>query len=116
MPVVEILSGAAARGKRTTLLSLSLLALIWRLSDLVEEATAGTPKMSMGIWIITDGAAVVVQIVIVCVLACIVFIAYSHMRQESTPESKDPQTRALATERTQTAFGSPTLEILHSAT
>ena len=90
MPVVEILSGAAAKRTRTKLLFLSLLALIWRLSDLVEEAITGTPKMSMGTWIITGVNAVVVQLVIVGVLACIVFIAYRHMRQEFTPESKDP--------------------------
>jgi hypothetical protein len=90
MPVIEILSGAAAKGTRTTLLLLSLLTLLWRLSDLVEEAITGTPKMSMGTWLITGGDAVVVQIVIVGVLGCVVFIAYSHMRQEFTPESKDP--------------------------
>lgn len=90
MPVVKILSGAAARGIRSTLLFLSLLALIWRLSDLVEEAITGTPKMSMGTWIITGGDAVAVQIVIVGVLGCMVFIAYNHMRQETTPGSKDP--------------------------
>ena len=90
MPVIEILSGAAAKGTRTKLLFLSLLALIWRLSDLIEEAITGTPKMSMGTWVITGGDAVVVQIVIVGVLGCIVFIAYSHMRQKFTPGSKDP--------------------------
>jgi len=31
-----------------------------------------------------------VQIVIVGVLGCMVFIAYNHMRQETTPGSKDP--------------------------
>jgi hypothetical protein len=90
MPVIEILSGAAAKGTRTTLLLLSLLTLLWRLSDLVEEAITGTPKMSMGTWLITGGDAVVVQIVIVGVLGCVVFIAYSHMRQEFTAGSKDP--------------------------
>jgi hypothetical protein len=90
MPVIEILSGAAAKGTRTKLLFLSLLALIWRLSDLVEEAITGTPKMSMGTWIITGVNAVVVQLVIVGVLACIVFIAYRHMRREFTPGSKGP--------------------------
>jgi hypothetical protein len=90
MPVIEILSGAAAKGTSTKLFLLSLLTLLWRLSDLVEEAITGTPKMSMGTWLITDGDAVVLQIVIVGVLGCIVFIAYSHMRQEFTPGSKDP--------------------------
>ena len=90
MPVIKILSGAAARGIRRTLLFLSLLALIWRLSDLIEEAISGAPKMSMGTWLITGGDAVAAQIAIVGVLGCIVFIAYSHMRQESRPESRDP--------------------------
>jgi hypothetical protein len=90
MPVIEILSGAAAKANRTTLLFLSLLALIWRLSDLIEEAITGTPKMSMGTWVITGGDAAVVQIVIVGVLGCIVLIAYSHMRQKFPPGSKDP--------------------------
>jgi hypothetical protein len=90
MSVIKMLSGAAARGNRTKFLFLSLLALLWRLSDLAEEAITGTLKMSMGTWIITGGHAVVVQLVIVGVLACIVFIAHRHMRQESTPEPKDP--------------------------
>jgi hypothetical protein len=90
MPVIEILSGAAAKGTRTKLLLLSLLTLLWRLSDLVEEAITGTPKMSMGTWLITGRDAVAVQIAIVGILGCIVFVAYSQMREEITPGSKDP--------------------------
>ena len=89
MAIIEILSAAAAKATRTTLLFLSLLTLIWRLSDLVEEAIAGTPKMSMGRWLITGCDAAVVQIVIVGVLARIVFVTYSHIRQEFPPGSKD---------------------------
>jgi hypothetical protein len=94
MSVIKMLSDAdadaAAKRTRTALLLLSLLTLIWRLSDLIEEAITGTPKMSMGTWLITGGDAVVVQIVIVGTLGCIVFTAYSHMRQESTSGSKAP--------------------------
>jgi hypothetical protein len=84
MTVIERLSRAAARGTRAKFLFLSLLTLIWRMSDLVDEATSGTPKMSLGTWLITGSDAVAVQIVIVGFLVCIVFIAYTHMRQEST--------------------------------
>jgi hypothetical protein len=90
MPVIEILSRAAAKGARTAFLFLSLLTLIWRLSDLVEEAITRTPKMSVGTWVITGVDAVVVQLVIVGALGCIVFTSYSHMRQEFTPGSKHP--------------------------
>jgi hypothetical protein len=90
MSVIEMLSGAAAKGSRAKVLFLSLLTLIWRASDLVEEAITRTPKMSMGKWHLTGSDAVVVQIVIIGVLTCIVFIAYRHMRQEFTPESKKP--------------------------
>jgi hypothetical protein len=84
MPVIETLSRAATKGTRTKLVFLSALTLIWRLSDLVEEAITGTPKMSMGTWLITGGDALVTQIVIIAVLACTVFISYGHMRREST--------------------------------
>ena len=90
MPVIEKVCGAASRRIRTTLLFLSLPVLIWRLSDLVEEAITGTLKMSIGTWVITGGDAVVVQLVIIGALGCFVFIVYTHMRQEFTPGSKDP--------------------------
>ena len=84
MPVIEIFSRAATKGTRTKLVFLSALTLIWRLSDLVEEAITETPKMSMGTWLITGDDALVTQIVIIAVLACTVFISYGHMRREST--------------------------------
>ena len=90
MPAIEILSNAPAKGIRTSLLLLSLLTLIWRVSDLIEEAIVGTPKMTMGTWFITGVDAAVIQIVIIAVLSCIVFIAYSHMRQTFIAESKCP--------------------------
>ncbi|MEH6611282.1 MAG: hypothetical protein V7696_18060 [Halioglobus sp.] len=90
MPVIEKVSGAAARRIRAALLFLWLLLLIWRLFDLVEEAITGTLKMSIGTWGITGVDAGVVQLVIVGALGCIVFIAYSHTRQELSPGSKDP--------------------------
>jgi hypothetical protein len=86
MPVIKILSNAAAKGRCPKLLALSLLTLIWRLSDLFEEVITGTPGMSIGTWLITGGDALVTQIVIIVVLACTVFICYCHMRQEHTPE------------------------------
>jgi hypothetical protein len=85
MPVTKTLSRAAARGARAKFLFLSLLTLIWRLSDLLDEAIAGTPKMSLGPWLITGGDALVAQIVIIAVLAGTVFFSYGHMRRESTP-------------------------------
>lgn len=81
MHIIETLFGAAAISTRTKVLFLSILALIWRLSDFIEEAITGTLKMSMGTWIITGVHAEVVQLVIVGVLACIVFIAYRDMPQ-----------------------------------
>jgi hypothetical protein len=83
MTVIERLSRAAARGTRAKFLLLSLVTLIWRMSDLADEAISGTPKMSLATWHITGGDAVAVQIVLVGVLASTVFAAYNHMRQES---------------------------------
>ncbi|MFT6956421.1 MAG: hypothetical protein ACJAYC_001425 [Halieaceae bacterium] len=61
MPVIEKESGAATKRTRATRLFLSLLVMIWRLLDLVEEAITRTPKMSIGTWGITGVDAVVVQ-------------------------------------------------------
>jgi hypothetical protein len=87
MPVIEKVSSAAARRIRTTLLFLSLPLLVWRLTDFIEEAITRSPGMSMGTWLITGGDALVTQIVIIAVLACTVFISYSHMQRDPTPGS-----------------------------
>ncbi|MFT7266331.1 MAG: hypothetical protein ACI9A2_004422 [Halioglobus sp.] len=86
MSVIEILSGAVAKRTKAEALFLSLLMLVWRASDLLEEVITGTPKMSIGKWHITGTDAVVVQIVIIGFLGCICFIAYCHMHQDVTPE------------------------------
>ena len=67
----------------------SLLALIWRLLDLVDEASLGDVKMSMGAYHISGNGALLVQVLIIGVLAFMVFITHKNILQACTYRSQD---------------------------
>ena len=69
---------------------ISLLLLVWRLSDLVEEAAVGAIKMSMGPYEVSGNDAILTQVLIIVFLAFVVLIArknilhaYPHSSQDS---------------------------------
>ena len=67
----------------------SLLALIWRLLDLVDEASLGAVKMSMGAYHISGIGAILVQVLIIGVLAFMVFITHKNILQACSHRSKN---------------------------
>jgi hypothetical protein len=83
------LPGAIKVPIKITIFLGSLSALIWRLSDLVEEASVGAVKMSMGAYHISGNGAILVQVLIIGVLAFMVFITYKNILQACTYRSQD---------------------------
>ena len=75
---------------KVTILIISLLAIIWRLSDFVEDVSAGAVKMIMGAYHVHGNGAILAQLLIIGLLALVVFItlkniltAQSHRPQDS---------------------------------
>ena len=53
---------------------IALLALVWRLSDLVEEVSVGIIKMSMGPYHISGNDALLAQVLIIGLLALLLLM------------------------------------------
>jgi len=83
------LAGAIKVPIKITIFLGSLPTLIWRLSDLVQEASVGAVKMSMGAYHISGNGAILVQVLIIGVLAFMVFITHKNILQACTYRSQD---------------------------
>ncbi len=68
---------------------ISLLLLVWRLSDLVEEGSVGAVKMSMGAYHISGNGAILVQTIIIGLLAFMVFITHKNLLRAFSNRSHD---------------------------
>ena len=81
--------GAIKVCMKITIFLISLPALIWRLSDLVEEATVGAVKMSMGTYHISGNGAILAQALIIGLLTFMVFITHKNVLQAFSDRSQD---------------------------
>ncbi|MEH6559204.1 MAG: hypothetical protein V7459_15920 [Oceanicoccus sp.] len=53
---------------------MSLFALVWRLSDLVDEVSQGVVKMSVGVYQIRGNDALLAQVLIIGLLVLLLFV------------------------------------------
>jgi len=69
------------------MLCISLATLLWRLLDFLEEATAGSVKMSLGPLLITGYSAAIMQLAIITVLLIAIYktTAWLLRKQASIP-------------------------------